>query len=291
MMLLTTTAVLCFCLAAITAEAVTTDEPGVVQGKLIFAHVIFRHGNRTPIVSYPTDPWRDRRHWPNGWGQLTNLGKRTQYDLGRWLRKRYHHLLGDLYSPDEIYVLSTDADRVITSAQVTLAGLYPPTGRDEWHPNIAWQPIPVHVLPRQIDNLLAVSRPCPAFEEKFFEYQRSEEFQQYNRTIGPALRYMAEHSENRSVWIYSGHDITIVSLLNGLGLFQTHNPPFGACIMIELRTSPSGTPYVSVIYRDNQEEPEALHIPGCGTRCPLGRMVQLYKDIIPDDWERECGNV
>ncbi|XP_038104455.1 testicular acid phosphatase homolog [Culex quinquefasciatus] len=371
-MLLTTTAVFCFCYAAVTAEAVITDEPGVVEGKLIFAHVIFRHGNRTPIMSYPTDPWRDRYHWPNGWGQLTNLGKRTQYDLGRWLRKRYHHLLGDLYSPDEIYVQSTDADRVITSAQVTLAGLYPPTGRDVWHPNIAWQPVPVHVLPRQVDNLLAVSRPCPAFEEKFLDYQRSEEFQRYNRTIGPALKYMAEHSKsdmsnflsayylyscldveqqngfrlpnwtkqvypeplktisaelfklktatrplarftvgpllkeiltrfqqkvsrtldpNRSVWIYSGHDITIVNLLNGLGLFQTHNPPFGACIMIELRTSPSGTPYVSVFYRDSQEEPEALYIPGCGTRCPLRRMVQFYENIIPDDWERECRNV
>ncbi|EDS44284.1 conserved hypothetical protein [Culex quinquefasciatus] len=71
-MLLTTTAVFCFCYAAITAEAIITDEPSVVEGKLIFAHVIFRHGNRTPIVSYPTDPWRDRYHWPNGWGQLTN---------------------------------------------------------------------------------------------------------------------------------------------------------------------------------------------------------------------------
>ncbi|EDS44287.1 acid phosphatase-1 [Culex quinquefasciatus] len=61
--------------------------------------------------------------------------------------------------------------------------------------------------------------------------------------------------------------------------------------MIELRTSPSGTPYVSVFYRDSQEEPEALYIPGCGTRCPLRRMVQFYEDIIPDDWERECRNV
>ena len=34
-------------------------------------HLLFRHGDRTPIAAYPTDPWKDFP-WPGGWGQLTS---------------------------------------------------------------------------------------------------------------------------------------------------------------------------------------------------------------------------
>lgn len=44
-----------------------------VNGKLIFSHVIFRHGDRTPQKPYPNDPWGDLKYWPTGWGQLTNV--------------------------------------------------------------------------------------------------------------------------------------------------------------------------------------------------------------------------
>lgn len=63
------------------------------EGKLIFAHVvssrilgfanwkfisifflqIFRHGDRTPVEPYPTDPWKDAKWWETGFGQLTNV--------------------------------------------------------------------------------------------------------------------------------------------------------------------------------------------------------------------------
>lgn len=39
------------------------------------------------------------------------------------------------------------------SAYTFLAGLYPPTERQMWHPDIPWQPIPVHSLPREMDNV------------------------------------------------------------------------------------------------------------------------------------------
>lgn len=34
---------------------------------------IFRHGERNPQISYPTDPWKDVIHWPEGWGQLSKV--------------------------------------------------------------------------------------------------------------------------------------------------------------------------------------------------------------------------
>lgn len=34
---------------------------------------LFRHGDRTPIDPYPTDPYKGRQNWPEGFGQLTNV--------------------------------------------------------------------------------------------------------------------------------------------------------------------------------------------------------------------------
>lgn len=76
-----------------TAATTATASAGVVDngaaaaadaddvGELIFAHVFFRHGARTPITPYPTDPWRDAKHWPEGWGQLTDVSAKRQYAI------------------------------------------------------------------------------------------------------------------------------------------------------------------------------------------------------------------
>jgi len=93
-------------------------------------HAVFRHGDRTPIDPFPTDPYRDAGLWPVGFGQLTSLGKSQQLQAGRWLRERYAGFLGPQYSPDQIYIRSTDVDRTLMSAQSLLAGLFPPEGWD-----------------------------------------------------------------------------------------------------------------------------------------------------------------
>lgn len=43
------------------------------SGNLIFASVIYRHGDRTPLATYPTDPYANPAFWDDGWGQLTNV--------------------------------------------------------------------------------------------------------------------------------------------------------------------------------------------------------------------------
>ncbi|XP_019546796.2 prostatic acid phosphatase [Aedes albopictus] len=339
------------------------------KDKLIFAHVVYRHGNRTPLVAYDTDPWKDQSNWARGWGEITNIGKRTHYYLGQWLRNRYKDLIGETYSGDEIYVQSTEVDRVLMSALSNLAGLYPPSDRDLWLPNIHWQPIPVHQIPKPLDDVIAGTKSCPKFLKLKEEYLQSDVYQGYLKSIEPVLKYANSHSKmelvsaetiydlyscldiehehgfelpewtskvypeplksicgemfrystnttamtrlragpiikeiltrfqqkvdntlvpSRNLWMYSGHDISVVNLLNGLGLFKPHNPPFAACVMVELRMATRDSPYVSVFYKTSNDEPELLDIPNCGPRCPLERMFELYKDIIPEDWEQEC---
>lgn len=52
-------------------------------GNLIFASVIYRNGDRTPLTTYPTDPYANPAFWDEDWGQLTNVslsnGGRTYF--------------------------------------------------------------------------------------------------------------------------------------------------------------------------------------------------------------------
>jgi len=31
-----------------------------------------------------------------------------------------------------------------------------------------------------------------------------------------------------------------------------------------------------------------MTLPGCATLCPLNEFINLTKDVVPEDWEREC---
>ncbi|KAJ8941635.1 hypothetical protein NQ318_010661 [Aromia moschata] len=45
---------------------------GIIKKNRSSNHIIFRHGERTPIMFYPTDPYQNSSYW-DGLGQLTKL--------------------------------------------------------------------------------------------------------------------------------------------------------------------------------------------------------------------------
>uniref|UniRef100_U5EX31 acid phosphatase n=1 Tax=Corethrella appendiculata TaxID=1370023 RepID=U5EX31_9DIPT len=338
------------------------------EGQLIFAHVLFRHGDRTPVDPYPTDPWRDLKYWPTGWGQLTNTGKKQHYELGQWLRKRYTNLISKTYSRNEIFIRSTDVDRTLMSALADLSGLYPPTEKDIWNPDVNWQPIPVHTIPEVNDAILAAKKPCPAYDYALKKLKTSEEYTEINKKLKPIYNYLTKNSgknvntmtgcqyiygclkieqlynktlpewtskvypeplatisarafitntytpqlarlkfgpllkemltrfqdkfnrnldPDRKLWIYSAHDTTVSGFLNTLNLFELHNPPYTACVLVELRVI-NKEPFVSIFYKNTTAEPIAMNIPNCGQLCPLDEMFKIYEPVLPVNWESEC---
>ncbi|XP_037977950.2 prostatic acid phosphatase [Plutella xylostella] len=338
-----------------------------------FAVVIYRHGDRTIVQPYPTDPWRNESLWPVKFGELTNIGKKQHYELGKWLRKRYSHLLSEKYNPSEIYIRSTDVDRTLMSAQANLAGMYPPKGDSVWDTDLLWQPIPIHTVPEKDDEVLAMKKHCPAYKKALDDYMHSKEYKEklskyqdlmdyltaytgtkvrdlinieyiyntlyieelYNFTlpnwthtvypdkmlepaahsfrvstatptlarlkVGPLLKQITDYlvaasdrpegGDQLNVVVYSAHDDTIACVLNALGLYNDALPPYTATVFFELvHDSTTNSEFVQISYRNSTDivEPLTLHVPYCGARCPLPRLLQLYHDLISGHWQKDC---
>lgn len=46
---------------------------------------------------------------------------------------------------------------------------------------------------------------------------------------------------------------------------------------------------MQIFYKNSNDSPDPIHIPGCGTSCPLSKMYELYDDILPkNDFATEC---
>uniref|UniRef100_A0A8C6AUP0 acid phosphatase n=1 Tax=Monodon monoceros TaxID=40151 RepID=A0A8C6AUP0_MONMO len=124
---------------------------GVGAKELRFVTLVLRHGDRSPIETFPNDPIKESS-WPQGFGQLTQLGMEQHYELGQYIRKRYEKFLNKSYKHEQVFVRSTDIDRALMSAMTNLAALFPPEGISVWNPSLPWQPIPVHTVPVSEDR-------------------------------------------------------------------------------------------------------------------------------------------
>lgn len=158
----------------LTAASVCREAAG--QKRLAYVTVLFRHGDRSPVKAYPTDPHQES-DWPQGFGQLSQVGMRQHYDLGHFLRQRYKGFLNESYDRHEISVRSTDYDRTLMSAEANLAGLYPPSGRQVFTPDLKWQPIPIHTVPQSEERLLSFPLgDCPRYKQLMNETEHTAAF-------------------------------------------------------------------------------------------------------------------
>nr|XP_033784554.1 lysosomal acid phosphatase [Geotrypetes seraphini] len=167
--------------------------------------LLYRHGDRSPIKTYPMDPYQENA-WPQGFGQLTQVGMKQHWNLGKRLKTRYTGFLNASYDRQEIYIRSTDCDRTLMSAEVNLAGLYPPDDHQVFHPNISWQPVPIHTVPESQDRLLKFPLSnCPRYKQLQRETRQSPEYMnitQENVKLMEMVRNMTgvEDINLESIW-------------------------------------------------------------------------------------------
>lgn len=175
------------------------------ERKLAYVTVLFRHGDRSPVKAYPTDPHQES-DWPQGFGQLSQIGMQQHFELGQFLRDRYKTLLNESYDRHEILVRSTDYDRTLMSAEANLAGLYPPSGQQVFKPDLKWQPIPVHTVPQSEERLLSFPlEDCPRYQQLMNETEHTEEFLNVTATYQDIIELVRNktglnHTTVETVW-------------------------------------------------------------------------------------------
>ncbi|XP_030130088.2 lysosomal acid phosphatase [Taeniopygia guttata] len=183
--------------------ALCLQPPPARARSLRFVTLVYRHGDRSPIKAFPRDPHQESA-WPQGFGQLTQVGMRQQWELGQALRRRYRDFLSEAYRRQEIFIRSTDCDRTLMSAEANLAGLYPPGGQEMFNPNISWQPIPVHTVPESDERLLKFPlTPCPRYEQLQTETRHSAEYINKTKESWQFLQMVAKETGIRDISLES----------------------------------------------------------------------------------------
>ncbi|KAH8367704.1 hypothetical protein KR084_001730 [Drosophila pseudotakahashii] len=345
-----------------------------INSTLKLVHVLFRHGPRTPVTTYPKDPHINETYEPYGWGALTNGAKVELYKIGKQLRQRYKDFLPPYYQPDMIRAQSSESPRTLMSLQMVLAGLFPPENTPmEWNMVLNWQPIPIVMEPEETDVRIRMKAPCPRYDEAVLEVINLPEVKQLHAEnsellheltnltglnvshahdvtnifitllseqtyglelpswtkdyfpekmlplAGKAYVYDAYTTElrkmkggffvellikqmqdkisgkikpkDRKMFLSCGHDWTITNVLSALNVWQAQMPRFSALIAFELhQSSETGEYFLEIFFQNEpQEEPQQLQIPGCGKQCPIAKLLELTKDIIPDaSYEELC---
>lgn len=111
-----------------------------------------RHGHRTPISNYKTDPYR-RHKWHGGKGALTPKGTQQLCDLGLTLQNRYSSLLQNdgKYSPQNIRVVSSSVKRCVHSAYSILTCMT--SRRENGRLIFQYDPVDSTIIPANLDSV------------------------------------------------------------------------------------------------------------------------------------------
>ncbi|XP_046670610.1 lysosomal acid phosphatase-like isoform X2 [Homalodisca vitripennis] len=121
------------------------------------------------MLTFPTNPYQpnDTSLWPSGSGELTQIGRMHMYKLGEKVRSMYDGFLDQTYRAEDFKANSLVNSRALESAELFLAGLYPPRGFQVWNKDLLWQPIAVFPTLYDHEDVLNVTGEniCPKFRD------------------------------------------------------------------------------------------------------------------------------
>lgn len=120
-----------------------------------------------------------------------------------------------MYAKKPIHYTGTDIDRTLMSAASNMAGLFPPNGDQIWNPDIPWQPIPIHTVPKRFDYVLNGEAYCPRFNEAFNNYTKTPEYKNIFIKYKPLIEYLEENTG------LSIKDLIVIQNLNNTLFIQS----------------------------------------------------------------------
>eukprot|EP00188_Purpureofilum_apyrenoidigerum_P001898 Plantae.Rhodophyta-Purpureofilum_apyrenoidigerum.ctg20944.p1 GENE.Plantae.Rhodophyta-Purpureofilum_apyrenoidigerum.ctg20944~~Plantae.Rhodophyta-Purpureofilum_apyrenoidigerum.ctg20944.p1 ORF type:complete len:424 (-),score=64.33 Plantae.Rhodophyta-Purpureofilum_apyrenoidigerum.ctg20944:247-1518(-) len=99
---------------------------------------------------------------------------------------------------------------------------------------------------------------------------------------------LSGEEKDRKLIIYSGHDTTLMPMLESLGVFDGKWPSFAASIIVELlKEKESDRAHVRVLYNH-----EPVTIPGCGEKvlCEYDRFLEVLGDTASKLQTEDCAD-
>ncbi|XP_044150034.1 prostatic acid phosphatase [Bufo gargarizans] len=291
---------------------------------LKFVVLVFRHGDRSPTMTYPNDKYQEHS-WPDGFGQLTQLGIEQHYELGKYLRKRYSGFLNETYSRHELISMpfqncplynklqtetyaSKEYHDLVDPYKDFINSLQNDTGYSYEELNYIYnlwitydallcEQIHNYTLPDWAteDVMDKLSLLSDIFMSTMFGvYKQHEKSRLQGGVLVSSILKNITHaattpSINLKLIMYSAHDTTIVALQMALNVYNGKTPPYAACHIFELYTEDNGEYTVEMYYQnDSLVDPYLVTLPGCSSSCPLAKFTELTSSIIAEDWEKEC---
>lgn len=96
--------------------------------------------------------------------------------------------------------------------------------------------------------------------------------------------------KDRKIYLYTGHDATVVNILAAINVWPKQLPVYGIMAIFELLEDKITGEYGIKVYIRNSSTSGAipLTIPGCDNFCSLNKFIELTKNVIPIDFENEC---
>ncbi len=96
--------------------------------------------------------------------------------------------------------------------------------------------------------------------------------------------------KDQKIYLYTGHDSTIVNVLNAIDVWKPQLATYGIMAIFELLEDTRTGQWGISVYLRNSAKSGAIRlpIPGCGQFCPLDRFIQLTRKLEMVDKEREC---
>lgn len=106
------------------------------------------------------------------------------------------------------------------SAAANLLGFFPTETDQVWTEELRWKPIPIHTVPKHLDHIVALERPCARYDKAFEDTLNSNWFRQAQSKVDRYFKILAKNSgyanasigEAYSVWdtlnVHRGENLT-----------------------------------------------------------------------------------
>ncbi|KAJ8969997.1 hypothetical protein NQ314_001425 [Rhamnusium bicolor] len=105
------------------------------------------------------------------------------------------------------------------------------------------------------------------------------------KTVAVSMEKTLEGKKEPLLFLYSGHDLTIVHVLRSLNLTNTIKPSFGASLVFELYANSE----VKIMYKNSWDgitQEKYMHF--CTAPCEFNAWKKALQPVLPINWDEEC---